>query len=683
MVNSNDISTKPIFFKPRYRKDKYNFHSSKFRKALDIWNELNLIDIIYTDSPFCWLNRVGNILLFDFDYSSGILPTDTAILDETKPDKLINVSNINLLDNIKNIEYLSILKDSEEKTNDIYELDFDNLIPDNLKKHKYGILSSVFMNKKYKEEILLCLSLGLVFIIKEEDIDKLNFSISPYNYDSDQEDETNEPAGAASKSPPRSDDCFLKIYEHFLTFETVGNELYDYNVISNNCKNLYEKNYSYKSVFNNLIKKCYIHDTINLAIDNDIYDNINNILNLNKNYTVKKINFIKVFTSDDDKPPMDKNTIVLKNIKGIQSIKMRKEYMYNEFYNKNISSYITNIHDNYDRFMPCPTLIIDKEGGAGISLKDTLQIHIQSISLESFYVVPDAMRVIKPHEVEITPFINIITQYCNHKDRNRQNEFDICVLQNLNNKYIENVYLLNEPNIITPKSISEHPKCVIVPVDRWLTYKMAFDFSYNRLLGKVCILCNLDIFIDPNTNWKTIESTILDTNIMFCLSRYEFDGISTAYKDPNLDKLAYCNAQDAWVFKGEFNITLVNDCDFEIGLSGCDNAIADRLYKSGYVLVNSPNTYKIFHFDICRQKDGNNYVEFHRKEDILKTKNSHPEKIGYRLLPDIDKFKTLASAQEFLGITGDIPDDLKDLQEIEKYTIICNMFTKKLILNNN
>tara|TARA_Y100000389_G_scaffold202374_1_gene247449 strand:- start:2158 stop:4089 length:1932 start_codon:yes stop_codon:yes gene_type:complete len=642
------VNSKPIIFKPRFRKDKYNLRDSKFRKTLDVWKENGLIDIIFTDSPFCWLNRIGNVLLFDFDIADK-----THLLSDINYDKLIDVSDIQLLNNEKNISYMNNIASNTPKTNEIRELDFDNLNPDILINTKYGILSECFINKKYEEEIILCMSIGIIFVIKEENISKFNFL--------------------------KGD--IPKIYEHFLTFETVGNELYNYDVISKNCIKYYDTNYSINVIFYKLFKDCYLHDVINLAIHENIYDNIKNILEKNKNYTVKKINYIKIYDTHPDKK-LDTNIICLPKTKGIQSLIQKKELMHNIFLENNISTYITNIEDNYERFMPCPALFIDEDVSALSNDKITtvLQKHIHSITLESFYTVSDT--VIKSDDVSITPFLNIITQYCNHKNDDRQNEFDVCVLQNLNNKYVENVYLLNEPGIKTPKSISEHPKCIIIPVEKWLTYKMAFDFSYKNLVGKVCILCNLDIFIDPNTNWKTIESTILDTNIMFCLSRYEFDGVSSASKDPNLDRLAYCNAQDAWIFKGEHNITLVEDCDFEIGLSGCDNAIADRLYRSGYVLINSPNTYKIFHYDLCRQKDGTNYVEFHKKEDKLKTKNSHPEKKGYRLLPDIDKFKTLNDAQEFLGIHGDIPDDLKNLQEIEKYTIICNMFTRKLILNN-
>lgn len=270
------------------------------------------------------------------------------------------------------------------------------------------------------------------------------------------------------------------------------------------------------------------------------------------------------------------------------------------------------------------------------------------------------------------PFINMITQYCNINNKQRQYEYDTCVLNNLNNRYTKHVYLLNEHKTKVPDYINNHDKCTVIYISGWLTYKQAFHFASKTLPNEICCLSNLDIFLDHGSNWNTIIPIIKNAKIIFCQSRYEYDGKKTGTKDPVLQRFGYCNSQDAWIFKAN-NLDTIQNCDFKIGLSGCDNAIADRMHKAGFILVNSPNVYKIMHFDVCRNKNETNTMDFHRREDIEKSKNSHPEQHGYRLLPDIDMFGSLESVCK---------TDLFKLSTIEQYMIACDIFTKKLFINN-
>lgn len=289
--------------------------------------------------------------------------------------------------------------------------------------------------------------------------------------------------------------------------------------------------------------------------------------------------------------------------------------------------------------------------------------------------------------------LNILCQYCNADTNERQIEYDFCVRSNLNNPYVECVFMLNEKGVEIPDEFKEHPKCNVIEVASWLTYKQAFVFAEQFLKNKVCGLINLDIFLDlKTTDWSKLSSQIKSArNLVFCQSRHEYDGVSKSYKDPALEKLFYCNAQDAWFFLGgctENNPSLVEKIDFKIGLAGCDNAIADRLYNNGMVLVNSPNMYKIFHYDICRNKTGQNYMKFHKQNN---KNNTHPEKNGYRLLPDIDAFPSFKHALDFLSggaattgtLGGGVPDHISKLSTIEQYSMVCTLFTKSLKLNND
>jgi len=121
---------------------------------------------------------------------------------------------------------------------------------------------------------------------------------------------------------------------------------------------------------------------------------------------------------------------------------------------------------------------------------------------------------------------------------------------------------LEESDTKIPEWLSSNPKYVEHRVDSWLTYKQTFEYANENIpVDSTVCLCNADIFLDHSSRWKDTK-TLLDLSIVFCLSRYEFDGINSAKKDEALSKIAYANAQDAWVFKTPMN---VNDADFQVG----------------------------------------------------------------------------------------------------------------------
>lgn len=301
--------------------------------------------------------------------------------------------------------------------------------------------------------------------------------------------------------------------------------------------------------------------------------------------------------------------------------------------------------------------------------------------------------VMKPAAVEVVTLlpvapkaINLICQYCNANTEDRQREYDYCVRSNLNNPFVEAVFMLNEPSITIPEEFKTHPKCNIVEIGEWLTYKKAFEFAAKFLQNKVCGLVNLDIFLDHKSDWSNLSKVLYSTkNMVFCQSRHEYDGKGISTKDPSLQKLFYCNAQDGWFFLGGvMKQSTIDTCDFKIGLAGCDNAIADRLYNANMVLINSPNVYKIHHYDICRSKTGANYMKFVRTQK----NNTHPEKNGYRLLPDIDAFSVdgesmLKKALEFFKSEMVVPDHVLKLSVTEQYILVCTLFTSTLKLNND
>jgi len=268
------------------------------------------------------------------------------------------------------------------------------------------------------------------------------------------------------------------------------------------------------------------------------------------------------------------------------------------------------------------------------------------------------------------PCLNVILQYCNHPNPERQKELDYCVLKNLNNSYVEFVHNLVENKTNVPSEIKNHPKYKEYSCNHWLKYKDIFDYSNKYLQGKLTVTCNLDIFLDQYySEWDKIGE-LIDKGIVYCLSRYEYLGDGKAKKDEKLENYGFATTQDAWVWRSPITI---NDCDFEIGMLGCDNAIADRIKNSGKVPFNCPLLYRIFHYDLCRNKSGENFMDIHEKDKKRRSiENKHPEEKGQYLLPDLD----------FCERSVDKLMEKMNLDDVQKYMVMCDVMSKFLKINN-
>jgi hypothetical protein len=265
-------------------------------------------------------------------------------------------------------------------------------------------------------------------------------------------------------------------------------------------------------------------------------------------------------------------------------------------------------------------------------------------------------------------FLNIIIQFYDEKNNNRKEELLISLSQNLNNPYVKTIInLLENDNKHIPDYILKHPKYCEYKIGKWYSYKDVFDFCNTNLKNEYCCVINLDMILDLNSNWDNMKNN-LDNEYIYALSRHEFDYINNSIElDKNFLQLMHCNTQDGWFFKSPINI---NDCDFEIGLLGCDNAIADRIIKSGYKVLNKAIEYKLLHVDLIKGKDSTNFLEFHKQNNNI---NKNPEAKGQYLLPIYE-----------LVIDVSLDNFIKQLNltQHDKYKLICDIMSMKIKIKN-
>ena len=326
--------------------------------------------------------------------------------------------------------------------------------------------------------------------------------------------------------------------------------------------------------------------------------------------------------------------------------------------------------------------------------------------------------------LEPKPFINIILQSYKENNKDRLKELEYCIIKNLENPYVNSIhdfgniisdtYVFEESNNNTISNNNFYDNKYIKvdnPDNKWMTYDMAFQYANDTAFiksraknadtafiksrvknadtdfGNIWCIVNLDIFLDANSNWDMIKGKLND-GFIYVQSRHEFnissDGMMSAKMDENFAKMMHSHTQDAWLFKTPLQIPSQVDCDFEIGFLGCDNAIADRLIKSGYKLINQPITYKIFHYDIAKGKTSNNFMEKHKSETKAmenkneKPKNKYPERIGSYLVPNYDQLLSSEKDIDFINVIN----GLGGCSNLERYEFISKLLSDRIMMNN-
>ena len=167
---------------------------------------------------------------------------------------------------------------------------------------------------------------------------------------------------------------------------------------------------------------------------------------------------------------------------------------------------------------------------------------------------------------------------------NRYDQYLECLKRNINNDYIEFIYLLCEHGISTP-IISD--KIVMIYYDGLPTYRDYFNFCNDNLHGSICITSNLDIYYD-----ETLQhvSSVVDNDTVIALSRWNIDS------EFNLINHNNCDSQDTWIFESPIRHHDMN-IDFTMGRSGCDNRIAYEL-STQYNVINPVFDIKSMHYHL-------------------------------------------------------------------------------------
>ncbi|MEO8380958.1 MAG: FkbM family methyltransferase, partial [Acidobacteriota bacterium] len=170
----------------------------------------------------------------------------------------------------------------------------------------------------------------------------------------------------------------------------------------------------------------------------------------------------------------------------------------------------------------------------------------------------------------------------------RLGEFLTCIERNAANRSIEEVHVFIEDSVTPEELVARHPqlaspKIRLVSHGKRVTYRELFAYANRALPGRRVIVANTDIFFDHSL--ARLDDYRLAGRLL-CLSRWDLQG------DGSWRLFDFENSQDAWIFETPLPDF---DCDFHLGLLGCDNRLAFEAARAGLVLTNPSRSIHAYH----------------------------------------------------------------------------------------
>lgn len=181
----------------------------------------------------------------------------------------------------------------------------------------------------------------------------------------------------------------------------------------------------------------------------------------------------------------------------------------------------------------------------------------------------------------------------------RKNEILFCLQKNIENPFIEKIILLNEEDIIC--DLFEHEKVEVINIEKRLSYQNAFEYG-NKYQDEIIIVANDDVYFDEsleiiknwNSSWDekilaiTRHETLRDGSIV------TIDKVHPIYNKSyhHYVELKRIWSHDAWCYKSPIKNF---DCDFWLGVLGCEGQLVDVARKSGLDIINAYPYVKCIH----------------------------------------------------------------------------------------
>ena len=176
--------------------------------------------------------------------------------------------------------------------------------------------------------------------------------------------------------------------------------------------------------------------------------------------------------------------------------------------------------------------------------------------------------------------INLFINHYTDGNETRNKELNRCLDANINNHLIDNIFCIcnNEGE----SKLLDNEKVSILLIKSRPTYNVFFQIIAKYTgVSDWNIIANTDIYFDNTLNFINRYSK---PNTLIALTRWEVVGKEIKF-------LNRSDSQDSWIFKGHPKV----NCDFQMGTPGCDNVLAERFSRNGWLVINPSRTIKTYH----------------------------------------------------------------------------------------
>jgi len=234
------------------------------------------------------------------------------------------------------------------------------------------------------------------------------------------------------------------------------------------------------------------------------------------------------------------------------------------------------------------------------------------------YTVSEKTNIQKTEHVDS---INIFCQFFVHPNSERHNEIKTCLQNNVKNKYITKIYLLNE-KIYTEEELGvSSEKIIQIDIKKRLKFQDVFEYINNNNIKGYNAIINSDIFFKKSIK-NLFKSDIHINKKMYALLRYEYD---VSKPDEPAKLFGHRgDSQDTWIIHSNFSVGKKESkiFNFEFGKPGCDNKMIYLMSVLGYKVINDPEYIKTFHIHTSNIRGYTSDDRVQKPYEILTPKSS-------------------------------------------------------------
>lgn len=202
-----------------------------------------------------------------------------------------------------------------------------------------------------------------------------------------------------------------------------------------------------------------------------------------------------------------------------------------------------------------------------------------------------------------------VAEYFEPADPQRRAEVKQSLTANLSNPHIDELHLFSEPGTELPGWVRSG-RLVHHPDQPRLTFRRFLEFSSDP--STTYILSNLDIELGDTIG----RVRHVQPREVWALTRWE---------GPVAPDFLGRASQDTWVIRGgKFPVHLIHECDFPLGVPGCDNAFAGRMEVAGWRVLNPCYSIRTYHHHTSM-------VRTYLPEERIPRPYLHPDPQGFEL----------------------------------------------------